>query len=145
MQLDEEMDHGPLVAQATLELPEWPVPGGELDELLFREGGKLLAEVVPLWMQGEITPEEQLHDDATYTDKLVKADGELDLQADSYQNYLKYCAYDGWPGTFFFVERDGKQVRVKVTDAELVAGEFRILKVIPEGKKEMDYSTFTGV
>jgi len=142
MLLDKEIDHGPIVAQARVELPEWPVPGNELDELLFREGGRLLAEVIPPWVAGEITPEEQDHEKATYTQKLVKADGELDLDADGYQNYCKYCAYQGWPGTFFFVERDGKQARVKVTDAQYKDGTFEILRVTPEGKKEMEYGAF---
>jgi methionyl-tRNA formyltransferase len=46
MQIDEKIDHGPIVAQATVELEEWPIRGHILDELLFREGGRLLAEAI---------------------------------------------------------------------------------------------------
>ena len=137
MQLDEEIDHGPLVAQAKVELPVWPERGSVLDELLFREGGRLLAEVVPLWLKGEIEPEEQHHNEATYSKKFEKADGEIDLDGDPEENYRKFCAFDGWPGTFFFFECGGKKTRVKVTDAAYKLREFQVLKVIPEGKKEM--------
>lgn len=163
IRLDEEMDHGPIVAQATVSPDPWPLPGHILDELLFREGGRLLAEALPLWLAGSIEPEEQKHDEATYTKKLTKADGEIRLDGDAWQNWLAYCAYDGWPGTYFFEtkekiqetrehgktrqETDGvtdhgdtrTSIRVKIAEAEYVDGEFRILKVVPEGKKEMSW------
>lgn len=144
MKLDEAVDHGPLVAQARVELPMWPVPGHELDELLFREGGRLLAEVIPLYLNGAITPEEQNHAEATYTKKFEKTDGELDLSGDGYKNYLRYCAMDGWPGTFFFTERNGERVRVKITGAVYEDGRFRITTVVPEGKKEQSWEVFTA-
>lgn len=142
--LDEEMDHGPLIAQATVELPVWPERGAVLDEILFREGGRLLTEVIPALLKGEITPEAQQHEDATYTERFSKADGEIVLDDDGYTNYLKFCAHEGWPGTFFFANCRGKQVRVKVTDAEYDedTNTFVILKVIPEGKKEMEYAVW---
>ncbi len=146
MQLDEQIDHGPIVAQATVELTDWPVAGNILDELLFREGGKLLAEVVPLWLEGTITPEEQDHTQATYSTKFKKEDGLIDLNppagGNPYKNYLKFCAYDVWPGTYFFIKQDGKDMRIKITDAEYKDGVFTITRVIPEGKKEMSYEDF---
>lgn len=139
IKLDEEMDHGPLVAQANMELPVWPEKGSILDEILFREGGRLLVEVIPAWFNKEITPEEQDHTQATYTSRILKTDGEISLDDDGYKNFCKFCAHDGWPGTFFFAEIGGKTVRMKVTDATYADGIFTILKVIPEGKKEIAY------
>ena len=43
----------------------------------------------------------------------------------------------GCPLYFF---KDGK--RIKITDADYKNGVFTPLRVIPEGKKEMDYATF---
>ena len=141
MQIDEEMDHGPILAQASIEPEEWPLHASFLEELLAREGGKLLAEAIPLWLSGELEATPQEHGQATFTRKIKKEDGEIDLSADGYQNYLKFCAHDEWPGTHFF--KDGK--RIKITAAEFVNGEFRILRVIPEGKKEIDYSVFLSI
>jgi methionyl-tRNA formyltransferase len=143
--LDTQVDHGPLVAQATVELPVWPVRGHILDELLFREGGKLLSEVIPLWLKGEITPDIQNHTEATFTKKFEKGDGEIDLSGDPHQNYLRFCAVDGWPGAFFFLQdsRDPeKRIRVKITDATVIDGVFKIISVIPEGKREMPWDVY---
>lgn len=144
MLLDEKLDHGPIIAQASVELEErdWPPKGRVFDELMARAGGELLSETITPWIAGEITPEAQDHERATYSGKFDKAMGEIDLSGDPYQNYLKICAFDGWPGTFFFTEKDGARIRVKITDAEYENETLTILRVIPEGKKEMDYGQF---
>lgn len=135
MLIDEEMDHGPIVAQASIAPEEWPIRASILEELLAREGGKLLAEATPLWVSGEIEAAEQDHEQATFTSKIEKQNGEINLDDDGYQNYLKFCAYDGWPGVFFF--KDGK--RIKIVQAEYKNNSFTPLRVIPEGKKEINY------
>lgn len=146
MLLDAGMDTGPIIAQTSIKLEpsadEWPPSGTAFERLLAHEGGKLLAEVTPLWLSKAITPEVQDESKATYSKMLTKEMGLLDLSGDPYQNYLKYRALDGWPGTYFFVVKKGKQIRVKVTEAEWKDGTFNILKVIPEGKQEMRYQDF---
>lgn len=139
MQLDEEVDHGPVLAQASVELDEWPVRGSILDEMLFREGGKLLADVLEPWCEGALTAVPQEHDKATFSKKFKKADGEIRLADDGYHNYLKYCAFDGWPGVYFF---DKQGVRVKVVEAALEDGVFVPKTVIPEGKNKMTYQAY---
>lgn len=141
MVVDNEIDHGPLVAQATVELPTWPVEGQVLDEVLFREGGRLLAEVIPLWLRDGITPDEQDHTKATFTRKFEKKDGEIDLTGDPYQNYLRFCAVDGWPGAYMFIDEPQSsgtplRHRLKITHATYDGRRFTIHRVIPEGKKE---------
>lgn len=148
MLMDEEMDHGPIVAQQPIEIAKenWPIKGRELDEGLARLGGALLATTIPDWVAGTIEAKEQDHTKATYCKKITKADGEIDLSADAYQNYLKFCAYDGWPGTFFFAKKEGAgRIRVKITDAEYKDGAFVISRVIPEGKNAVPYETFLNM
>ena len=142
MLLDDELDHGPVVAQASVTPEEWPVPASLLEEILARAGGELLAEAIPLWLSGEVTAEPQDHARATFTKKIAKGDGLIDLGADGYQNYLAYCAYDEWPGSYFFMEKNGKKLRVKITDARFENGTFVPVRVIPEGKKEVNYEDF---
>lgn len=136
MLMDEEMDHGPIVAQRKLIADSWPVSAEQLREACNEIGGDLLAETIPLWLEGKITPREQDHSKATYTKKISKSDGEIDLSGDAYKNFLKYQAFKTWPGTFFYKEEEGKKVRVKITEAEFRDGKFVIKKIIPEGKKE---------
>lgn len=145
MLMDAQLDHGPVLAQEAVHIAkdDWPLRGRALDELLARHGGTLLAEVIPKWLAREITPTEQTHEAATFCTKISKEMGEIDLSADPYQNLLKIRAFDGWPGTYFFHEKNGTKVRVKIIDAKLdTDGALKILRVIPEGKKEMDYEDF---
>jgi methionyl-tRNA formyltransferase len=142
MLLDEEMDHGPILAQRKIAIPQWPPKGRELDVILAQEGGKLVAEILPLWSRGEIEPQEQNHDVATYTKMFEKEDGLLDLSADPYRNLLKIRAFDGWPGTYTFMEKNGKQMRVQILDAHIANGKLVLDRVKPEGKNEMSFADF---
>lgn len=136
MQLDAEMDHGPILAQASITPDPWPLRARDLEDLLATEGGALLAEAIHPYMDGLLKPEPQDHTKATFTKKIEKADGLLDFPGGvASRNYLKFCAYDEWPGTFFF--RDGK--RIKIVDAVYENGTFLPLRVVPEGKKEQDF------
>lgn len=143
MVMDEEMDHGPIILQEMIEMTEWPVGRVYLSERLARAGGRMVVQSLIPWVAGELKAMPQAHDQATYTRKTEKEDGLIDPHGPARANYLKYCAYEEWPGVYFFVERDGKQMRVKITKASYVNDTFVIERVIPEGKKEMDYASFT--
>lgn len=142
MLLDEGLDSGPIVAQTSIEPEPWPPKASELEELLFTEGAKLLAEVIPDWTAGKIKPEAQDESEATETRKIKKGDALIELDGDAYQNLLKIRAYGEWPVAYFLADRGGKKIRVKITDAELNGDTLKIKRVIPEGKKEMDYEDF---
>lgn len=140
--LDEETDHGPILAQASITPEPWPFKRNMVEDLLWHEGGKLLAESIPLVVNGSLKAEPQNHTEATFTPKLKKEDGLIDLIGDAYQNYLKFCAYEGWPGTYFFRKKGDKEIRIKIMDATYENESFTPTRIIPEGKKEMDYADF---
>ena len=145
--MDEKMDHGPVLAKRELEIPssndqipnEIPTTK-ELSEKLAAEGGKLLAETIPKWLAGEIKPIPQDNSQATFCQKITKEDGLIDLNGDSRQNFLKIQAFAGWPGAYFFVEQNGKKIRMKITKASFVNGQLKIESVIPEGKREISFA-----
>jgi methionyl-tRNA formyltransferase len=134
IKIDEEMDHGPILAQEKINLSGNETVD-ELENALAEVGGELLAKVLPEYVSGKIIPKEQNHAEATFVKKMVKEDGELDLNDAGEKNYNKYRAYFNWPRTFFF--KDGK--RIIITKARLENGQFVIEKVIPEGGKEQNY------
>jgi methionyl-tRNA formyltransferase len=136
IKIDEEMDHGPMLAQEKITLTGNETVD-ELENILAEVGGELLAKVLPEYISGKIIPKEQNHAEATFVKKIVKEDGEINLNDDAQKNYNKYRAYFNWPRTFFF--KDGK--RIIITKARLENGKFVIEKVIPEGGKEQDYKT----
>lgn len=142
MLVDEKMDHGPIVAQEKVDIPTWPPKASELEEILAHRGGQMLAEIIPQWVARETQTREQDHDNATFTKKISKKDGLLNLNDDAEKNYRKIQAFNVWPRAYFFTEKNGKQIRIIVTDAVLENGKLVIKKITPEGRKEMSYEDF---
>lgn len=138
IRMDNEMDHGPIIAQQQVQVSPWPKFTDELGEKLVSIGADLLISILPDWIAGKIQEIPQDHSIATYTTKIKKEDGLIDPDGNPYKNYLKYMAHRGWPSVFFF----NGTTRVKITDASFVDGKFVINKVIPEGKSEMLYTDF---
>ncbi|MEK7641611.1 MAG: methionyl-tRNA formyltransferase [Patescibacteria group bacterium] len=141
MRIDEEMDHGPIVAQKDVVVTEWP-SYESFEEMMAREGAKLLASILPEWVAHKILEKEQDHAQATYTKKTKKEDGLIDLSGDPYANFRKIQAYHQWPQAYFLIDKDGVPMRVKITEASFTNGTLVIEKVIPEGGKEMSYKDF---
>ena len=141
MRMDELMDHGPIVAQENASIGEWPVYE-DFEDMMARIGGQLLAKTIPAWISDEINEEEQDHSKATFTRKVEKEDGLIDLNSDPYLNFRKVQAYHEWPQAFFFVKHAGKKIRVKVIDSSFKDGRFTPERVVPEGSKEMNFSDF---
>ncbi len=140
MVIDKEVDHGPIILQEI-----HPLDGDEttpeLTKILFTRGGEMLAKILPDWIAGKITPQEQDHSKATFTKKLKKEDGLVDIEKDTDETlWAKFRAYTPWPRIFFF--KDNK--RIIITDATLEDGKFVIKKVLPEGKKEISWEQFTS-
>lgn len=142
MRLDADMDHGPIVAQEKLTIADWPPYESDLETLAGHNGGKLLAEKLPDWLAGKIVEKEQNHDKATFCKKIEKEDGLLNLDDPAETNLRKIRAYHIWPSAYFFTERNGTKIRVIVKRASILDGKLILERVVPEGKKEMDYSAF---
>lgn len=137
MEVDAEMDHGNIIAEESLPLTEQTFL--ELREQTAKIGVELILNYLPKWLSGELKSVPQDHSKATFTKKIEKQDGELKDDDSPETNWRKIRAYTPWPGAFFF--QDGKRVIIK--KARLENGELIIERVVPEGKNEMDYSTFT--
>ena len=135
IRMDNEMDHGPIIGMRSVDTTDWPPTADVLGNEIVKAGASLISEIIPKWVNGEIKEIEQDHSKASFTQKINKEDGEINLKDDPYKNFLKIQAYHVWPCAFFF----SKGKRIKITKAEYKDGILKILRVIPEGKKEIDY------
>jgi methionyl-tRNA formyltransferase len=135
MKVDAEMDHGQIVAQEKVDIPDWPPYASDLENILGKAGGKLLADILPDYLAHNIALTEQDHEHATYTKKIEKEDGLLDLDSNAEENLRKIRAYHVWPTAYFF--KDEKRIIVK--KAHIADGKLTIDRIIPEGKTERDY------
>ncbi len=97
MKVDADMDSGPIVAQRESAIgPEETTE--DLTLRLFREGGSLLAEVLPQWARGEIEAWPQDDAAATITSRLEREDGQIDWSRSAEEIARSVRGYHPWPG-----------------------------------------------
>ena len=143
IKMDEKMDHGPIIAQEVVEVSPWPDHYDVVEEKLGQAGGALLANIMQSWIEGDLEAKSQEDSEATFVKMIKKEDGLLNLNDDAEKNWRKVLAYSTWPQAHFIHKRkDGKEIRVVVKDAEIKDGIFTPLRVVPAGKKEMDWESF---
>ncbi len=130
--INERMDEGPIIAQREVELSS-NIGYIEAEKILAKVGGEMLIEILPKYISGEIKEVEQSSEGATYTKMIRKEDA--DISNDSAEIALrKVRAYEVWPRA-----RKGELV---ITKAHIEGDKFMPDRVIPPGKKEMDYKDY---
>ena len=143
IKMDEKMDHGPILAQEKVEITPWPDHYAIVEEKLARAGGRLLVKVLEDPSNLPLAGEAQNDSDATYIKMIKKEDGLLDLNGEPETNLRKVFAYSTWPGAYiFFKRKTGDEIRIVIKNAKIEAGRFIPTRVIPEGKKEMNWQDF---
>lgn len=141
MEMDSKMDHGPIVAQAPYTFEQWTTRQDARDTLAHL-GGKTLANTISGWIHKTTRSIEQNHDEATFTKLWTKADAEFDLNdQDQAKLYQKFLAFDGWIQPYFFIKKNDTQMRIVIKEARFdeETQSFVPLRVVPEGKKEVDW------
>lgn len=148
MKLDKEMDHGPILVQTAFTIKE-ETTAGKLEVECGQIGGDLLAQILPLYLNGSLIPKEQDHTKATICKKITKNLGEITLETKADEVRRKFRALTPWPSLYFFHKHKDKIIRIKITEVDLTSyqdlskeAKDIILSVIPEGKKEMDWESF---
>lgn len=99
MVMDAGLDSGPIVAQREL-----PLNGSEtspqLESRLAGLAATLLAETLPAWLSGSISPRPQPQEGVTLTRPLRRQDGWLDPGRPAGELERQVRAYQPWPGSF---------------------------------------------
>jgi len=91
-----ELDAGPVIAKAAT--PIGPLDTtGVLTERIAGLGAALLAETLPRWVAGELTPIPQQEDLVTYAPRLAKDDGLIDWTGSADAIARAVRAYHPWP------------------------------------------------
>jgi methionyl-tRNA formyltransferase len=97
MLIDESLDTGQLIAQKSLPiLPSNNTPS--LTDNLIELSNRMLADCLPKYLNGQIKPYAQPNpEQATYSRKLEKKDGNIDWQKPAEQIEREIRAFAGWP------------------------------------------------
>lgn len=136
--MDQDIDHGPIIAKSKIRSTKSEIYK-ELESKLAVLGGELLVKTIPDWLEGKIKVQEQNHSHATFTKKITKEDGEINLEKESEEIIeRKVRAFTPWPGVYTFINNK----RLIITKVELSGSGLKIQRVKPEGKNEMPYEDF---
>ena len=159
MKMDKGLDTG-----AVYKILKISLQGDEYADSLENELGDLaaknIAEALEQIKNGQLSAQEQDEGQATLTSKVKKNDSEIvwSLAADKIEAMVR--AYHPWPGAYFTLQSKKGQIKINVLEARCLkdisggAGEvlqadkkaliiacgegaLEILKLIPQGKKEM--------
>lgn len=140
MQIDEQVDHGPIVAQKSFALPQEETIA-MLTEKSAYLGVQLLSGTIEAYLDGNATLALQDHTIATHTKKYVKADGLLDGITDDWQKWKIFRALGDRSWVHFTATHHDKPITVKIIKASYDDA-FIIEEVIPENGKRQSYETF---
>lgn len=109
IKLDEKMDHGPIISQATIPIENsdtYPTLHAKLAVL----AAKLLSEILPQWIDGKISPQEQSHAEATFVKMIKRDDARLDWTQPARSIVQKIKALNPEPGTWTTLDK--KSVKI---------------------------------
>jgi methionyl-tRNA formyltransferase len=99
IRLTRRMDAGPIIAQATVLLPD-DARTGPLTDALFALGADVLLAALDALARGAMTERAQDEAAATYTRLLTRDDGRISWEQPAQQIERMVRAYDPWPGAW---------------------------------------------
>lgn len=101
IEMDEEVDHGPVIYQEELEISSKD-NFDTLSKKLFFRASKILPGIIKDFTSGKIKPIPQDHSQATYTKRFTKQDGYFNINSPPGSEKLDRMirAYHSWPGVW---------------------------------------------
>ncbi|MBI5071485.1 methionyl-tRNA formyltransferase [Candidatus Falkowbacteria bacterium] len=118
--MDEQIDHGPIVASEKLKIKSEKLTYTELLKESSALSGDVLLKTLPHWLAGEIKPAPQDETRATFTKILTKEDGKIDWQNPAEKIECQIRAFEDWPGTWSEWKSGDKKLRLKIIKAEIL-------------------------
>lgn len=117
MLMDEKVDHGPILKNSKFQISNSKITAVELTRQLADMGAALLAETIPEWVGGKITPQPQDETRATYSRLLRREDGRIDWSKPAEEIERMVRAFQPWPGAYTFWRRGPNELRLAVEGA----------------------------
>lgn len=147
IKMDEEIDHGPIIAQESLTI-EKNDKRPDLEKKLTELGFEMFKKIIKnsLSSLNSLNTKIQNDKEATYTKKLSKQDGFIEISkikeqisSNSEELFNLFRGLYKWPGIWTTLP-NGK--RLKITDIDFVENKLIIRKVQLESKNEVSFEMF---
>lgn len=120
IKMDEQVDHGPIVAVSDFRFPIFDLTYSELLKKLAEMGSDLLMKTLPRWLGGKIKPIPQDEARATYTKILTREDGKIDWQKSAEEIERQIRAFEKWPTSWCEWKENDKKRRLKILKAKIL-------------------------
>lgn len=159
--IDKGIDTGQIIFQKKIPIDSQETTP-ELYMRLSRLGAKALIESIDMIKKGIVTPKGQDNSNATNAPKLSKKEAKIDWSQSNTEIFNKIRAFKPFPGTFMIM--NGKRIAVEwayplnegtskkpgtvvktgsdFIDVQCGKGVLRIIRIKPEGKREMSIHDF---
>ncbi len=136
IKIDEEVDHGPIIAQKEIEINDSDTSESLLKKT-FKLGAKMLPKVLSNYIKGQIKISPQDDSKATFTQHLSKESGFISLQNPPSPEKLERMtrAFSPWPGVWLRTELGEKKLIIKLLPNK---------KIQVEGRRPMSYKDFVN-
>jgi methionyl-tRNA formyltransferase len=130
IKMDEEIDHGPILYQESLELSDSD-NFDTLSKKMFQRSAEILPQVIIDFVNGKIEAKNQNHTCASFSYRLTKKNGFFEIDSPPKPEVLKRLirAYYPWPGVW--CKWKGRIVKFLPEN-----------KIQMEGKKQVSYKDF---
>jgi methionyl-tRNA formyltransferase len=126
MRVDEELDHGPVLSVATLEIGR-DERTSSLAKRLSELGAGAIVSVLRDIERGTAVESPQDHAQATFAPKIAKQEGAIRWNDSAAAIYNRFRAFDPWPGVFF--DWHGETIKVtNIATADLETSRPRVLE-----------------
>lgn len=139
MEMVKEMDAGDMVSKAAIPILDEDNVGTLFDKLAI-VGRDLLLDSLPKYLAGELVPEPQNHDEATFSPNIKPEEEILDWTASNRQVFNKVRGLNPFPVAHTFLKGD----RFKVYEVEPVEGAGQPGQIIEKTKKTLLVATGQG-
>lgn len=158
MLMDEELDHGPILAQKEVEIDK-DDNYYTLSIKMAKKAQILLLNTLFKWLSAEITPQTQTDNEATFCSQINKEDGKINWSDSASKIYNQFRAYYVWPGIWTtwqnkriklleisIYDKNDSPGKIKTEDKRIFVGtgkqSVEVLKLQIEGKKPMTVGEF---
>lgn len=141
IEMDEEVDHGPILKK----IPFSVEPSDTFQSLhikMFQKAAKELPQVLKDYVNKNLTPTQQAHTSATFTERITKEDGYFNLDQPPSKKVLERMirAYYPWPTAWTKIKIKNEELRLKLlpdNKIQLEGGKPMTLKDFYNGHPEL--------
>jgi methionyl-tRNA formyltransferase len=118
--MDEKVDHGPILIKKEIKIKKNCTYSKLSKEMSFL-AAKIAPSVINDFLNKKIKPLPQNDAEASYVKTIKKEDGHIDFNQPAKKILQQINAFEKWPGSYAFWEKDGKDLIIKILKGKILS------------------------